>query len=58
MRLNMLNRTDGYDLEDNPRPSGRIGCGIGILFKIGIWCKVLSSGELRSFEYDHYELLF
>ena len=39
-------KPDGYDLKDNPRPYGRIGSGISILFKTGIRCKVLSSGEL------------
>ena len=29
-----------------------------ILFKTGIQCEVLSSGELSSFEYGNYELLF
>ena len=47
----------GFNLKDNPRPSGRTGGGVGVLFKTGIRCKVLSSGELNSFEYDNYELL-
>ena len=47
----------GFNLKDNPRPSGRTGGGVGVLFKTGIQCKVLSSGELNSFEYDNYELL-
>ena len=29
-------KPDGYDQKDNPRPSGRIDGGIGILFKTGI----------------------
>ena len=51
-------KPDGYDLKDNPRSSGRIGGGIVILFKTGIRCKVLSSGELTFCEYGSYELLF
>ena len=46
------------DLKDYPKPSGRIGGGIGILFNTGIRCKVLSSSELSSFENGYYELLF
>ena len=42
---------------DAVRPSGRTGGGVGVLFKTGIQCKVLSSGELNSFEYGNYELL-
>ena len=37
-------KSDGCGLNDYPRPSG-----IGILFKTGIRCIVLSSGELSSF---------
>ena len=48
----------GYDFNDSPRPGERSGGGIGILFKNSIICKVLSSGELKSFEYAHYELSF
>ena len=47
----------GFNLKDNPRPSGRTGGGVGVLFKTGIQCKVLSSGELNFFEYGNYELL-
>ena len=36
----------GYKLKDNPRPSGRTGGGVGILFKSGTKCKMVSSGEL------------
>ena len=43
-------KPDGNDLKDTPRPSGGIGGGIGILFKTGIRYKVLSSGELCSFD--------
>ena len=48
---------DGYKLKDNPRPCGRTGGGVGILFKSGTKCEVVSSGELESFEYANYELL-
>ena len=37
---------DGYKLKQNPRPSDKIGGGVGILFKSGTKCKVVSSGEL------------
>ena len=33
-------KPNGYDLKDNPRPSGRIGDEIGIRFKTGE-CHVL-----------------
>ena len=47
----------GFNLKDNPRPSCRTGGGVGVRFKTGIQCKVLSSDELNSFEYGNYELL-
>ena len=47
----------GFNLKYNPRPSGRTGGRVGVLFKTGIQCKVLSSDELNSFEYGNYELL-
>ena len=47
----------GFNLKDNPRPSGRTGGGVGVRFKTGIQCKVLSSSELNSFEYSNYELV-
>ena len=42
---------EGYNLNDNPKPSGRTDGGVGIIFKSGFLCKVVSSGELDSFEY-------
>ena len=48
----------GYNFKDSPRPSGRVGGGVGIMFKSGIKCKLLSSGALKSMEYANYELLF
>ena len=37
---------DGYKLKANLRPPDRTGGGVGILFKSGTKCKVVSSGEL------------
>ena len=37
---------DGYKLKANPRSPDRTGGGVGILFKSGTKCKVVSSGEL------------
>ena len=48
---------DGNKLKANPRPSGRTSGGVGILFKSGTKCKMLSSGKLDSFEYANYKLL-
>ena len=48
-RVNII--SDGYNLNDNPRPSGRTDGGVSILFKIGFLCNVVSSGELDSLEY-------
>ena len=51
-------KPEGYDFKSSSRSSSRTGGGIGIMHKTGITCKVLTSGEKRSFEYVIYELSF
>ncbi len=48
----------GYDFKGSPRPSGRTGGGIGIMYKNCMECNVVSSGDQRSFEFVNYEVTY
>jgi len=48
-------KPSGYDFKDCPRPSDRAGGGIGVMYKSGLRCKVVSSGEHKSFEFVNYK---
>jgi len=51
-------KPEGYNFKDNPRPSGRNGGGLGIMFRNGIKCKTISAGGKSSFEYANYSVMY
>ena len=51
-------KSANYDLNDTPRPSGRLGCGVGIIYKRGMKCKALLHGAYKTFEYGSYEVAY
>ena len=51
-------KSANYDLNDTPRPSGRLGGGVGIIYKRGMKCKALLHGAYKTFEYGSYEVAY
>ena len=51
-------KSANYDLNDTPRPSGRLGGGMGIIYKRGMKCKALLHGAYKTFEYGSYEVAY